>query len=216
MQRLVIFDLDDTLVDRQGSLTDWVSAFSTHHALDEKDRPDLLQFVRERACPATFETIRKQYGLAPSSTTLWRDYVTYMVRPVTCPPAALEGLSKLRRAGWKIAIATNGDTQIQTAKVTGSGIADHIDAVCTSEAAGARKPEAAIFAKAAAACGTDLAQGGWMVGDGVETDVRGGSAAGLRTIWISAGKPWPGGDVAPDRVTTYVQQAIDLLLTEAY
>ncbi|MEU4347137.1 HAD family hydrolase [Streptomyces sp. NPDC023838] len=214
MQRLVIFDLDNTLVDRQGPLADWVSAFSTRHALDDRDRPDLLQLVRERACPATFETIRARYGLAPLSATLWHDYVAHMARSVTCPAAVLERLSMLRRASWKTVIATNGGEEIQTAKATGAGIADHIDAVCTSEAAGGRKPEVAIFEKAAAACGADLADGGWMVGDGVDTDIRGGSAAGLRTIWISGGRPWPGGDVAPDRIATDVRQAIDLLLAD--
>ncbi|GGN96832.1 noncanonical pyrimidine nucleotidase, YjjG family protein [Streptomyces albiflavescens] len=213
MQRLVIFDLDNTLVDRQGPLADWVSAFSAQHALDDDARLRLLQFVRERACPETFEAIRNQYGLAPSAATLWRDYLAHMARSVTCPAHVLEGLSMLRRAGWKVAIATNGTSEIQNAKVAGAGIADHVDAVCTSEAAGVRKPEIVIFEKAAAACGVDLAHGGWMVGDGVDTDIHGGSAAGLRTVWISGGRPWPGGDTAPDHVTTDVLQAIDLLLT---
>lgn len=213
MQRLVIFDLDNTLVDRQGPLADWVSAFSTQHALDDNARLHLLQFVRERACPETFEAIRNQYGLATSAATLWSDYLAHMARSVTCPAHVLEGLSTLRRAGWKIVIATNGATEIQIAKATASGIADHVDAVYTSEAAGARKPEVLIFEKAAAICGADLALGGWVVGDGVDTDIRGGRAAGLRTIWISGSRPWPGRDIAPDHITVDVRQAIELLLT---
>ncbi|MDT9689498.1 HAD family hydrolase [Streptomyces sp. P9(2023)] len=213
MQRLVIFDLDNTLVDRQGPLSDWVSAFSAQYALDDDARLHLLHFVRERACPETFEAIRNQYGLAPSAAALWRDYLGHMACSATCPAHVLEGLSILRRAGWKIVIATNGASDIQTAKVAGAGITDHVDAVCTSETAGVRKPGIAIFEKAAAACGADLAHGGWMVGDGVDTDIRGGNAAGLRTIWISGGRSWPGGDIAPDHFTTHVRQAIDLLLT---
>ncbi|WP_234323897.1 HAD family hydrolase [Streptomyces sp. NRRL S-481] len=37
---------------------------------------------------------------------------------------------------------------------------------------------------AAERCGTDLAAGGWMIGDSPEHDVAGGPAAGLRTMWI--------------------------------
>ncbi|MEW2434168.1 HAD hydrolase-like protein [Streptomyces caniferus] len=70
-----------------------------------------------------------------------------------------------------------------------------------------------MFEKAAAACGADLALGGWVIGDGVDTDIRGGRAAGLRTIWISGSRTWPGGDAEPDHATTDVCQAIDLLLT---
>ncbi|GGT18738.1 hypothetical protein GCM10010271_22360 [Streptomyces kurssanovii] len=101
MQRLVIFDLDNTLVDRQGPLSDWVSAFSAQHALDDDARLHLLHFVRERACPETFEAIRNQYGLAPSAAALWRDYLGHMACSATCPAHVLEGLSILRRAGWK-------------------------------------------------------------------------------------------------------------------
>ncbi|MEJ8653785.1 HAD family hydrolase [Streptomyces sp. MS1.AVA.3] len=213
MQRLAIFDLDNTLVDRQGPLTDWVSAFSSQNALSDLDRADLLQLVHARAHPSAFETIRAQYGLTPSAEALWRDYCVYMARSVTCPADVLEGLSTLRRTGWKVVVATNGTTEIQTAKVTMSGIVDHVDAVCASEAVGVRKPEVVMFEKAAAACGADLALGGWVIGDGVDTDIRGGRAAGLRTIWISGSRTWPGGDAEPDHATTDVCQAIDLLLT---
>ncbi|MEU9484492.1 HAD family hydrolase [Streptomyces decoyicus] len=213
MQRLAIFDLDNTLVDRQGPLTDWVSAFSSQNALSDLDRADLLQLVHARAHPSAFETIRAQYGLTPSAEALWRDYCVYMARSVTCPADVLEGLSTLRRTGWKVVVATNGTTEIQTAKVTMSGIVDHVDAVCASEAVGVRKPEVVMFEGAAAACGADLALGGWVIGDGVDTDIRGGRAAGLRTIWISGSRTWPGGDAEPDHATTDVCQAIDLLLT---
>ncbi|MFE6333968.1 HAD family hydrolase [Streptomyces sp. NPDC057798] len=215
MQQLVIFDLDNTLVDRQGPLADWVSAFSAHHALDDHDRVRLLQFMRERCCPSTFEVIRAQFGLAPSPETLWRDYCAHMARSVTCFPGVLDGLAMLRSAGWKVVVATNGGTEIQTAKATASGVADHVDAVCTSEAVGERKPDVTIFEKAAAACGADLALGGWVVGDGVETDIRGGRAAGLRTIWISGSRPWPEGDIVPEHITADACQAIKLLLTTA-
>ncbi|WP_327417634.1 HAD family hydrolase [Streptomyces sp. NBC_01233] len=215
MQRLVIFDLDNTLLDRQGLLADWCTAFSAQYFLDEQTQGRLLEFVRERACLETFKVIRAEHGLEPAPETLWRDYSAYMARSVTCFPGVLDGLSMLRHAGWKVAVATNGGTEIQTAKTTTSGIADHVDALCTSEAAGERKPDLAIFEKAAVACGTDLALGGWMVGDGADTDIRGGRAAGLRTIWISGSRLWPGRDIAPDHITTDARQAIDLLLTTA-
>ncbi|MDN3025640.1 HAD family hydrolase [Streptomyces sp. S.PB5] len=215
MQRLVIFDLDNTLLDRQGPLTDWITTFCAQYALDEHAQDRLLQLLRERACPDTFKTIRSEHDLEPAPQKLWHDYSAYMARSVTCPAHVLESLSMLRRVGWKVVVATNGGTEIQTAKATMSGIADHVDAVCTSEEVGERKPGIAIFEKAAAACGADLTLGGWMVGDGVDTDIRGGEAAGLRTIWISGSRPWPGGDKAPDHVTDDVRQAIELLLTTA-
>ncbi|GHE11376.1 HAD family hydrolase [Streptomyces alanosinicus] len=213
MQQLAIFDLDNTLVDRQGPLTAWISAFSERHALTDLARTHLFDAMRDRASLETFEAFCAEHKLAPTAEALWLDYSRHMARSVSCPAGVLDGLSRLRGAGWKVAVATNGGTEIQTAKATASGIVDHVDVVCISEAVGARKPETVIFEKAAAACGADLALGGWMVGDGVDTDIRGGRAAGLHTIWISGGRTWPSGDVQPDHVTTDVRQAIDLLLT---
>lgn len=215
MQQLVIFDLDNTLLDRQGPVAEWITAFSAQHAMDEHAQAQLRHSVSERACLDTFKSIRSEHGLESAPETLWRDYSAHMARSATCFPGVLDGLSMLRRAGWKVVVATNGGVEIQTAKATMSGIADHVEAVCASEAVGARKPDAAIFEKAAAVCGADLARGGWMVGDGVDTDIRGGAAVGLRTIWISDSQPWPGGDIAPDHVTADVRQAIELLLAIA-
>ncbi|WP_031225640.1 HAD family hydrolase [Streptomyces roseochromogenus] len=213
MQQLAIFDLDNTLVDRQGPLAAWISAFSEQQALTDLARTRLFDAMRDRASLGTFEVFCSEYELSPSAEALWLDYSDYMARSVRCPAGVLDGLSRLRGAGWKVAVATNGGTEIQTAKATASGIVDHVDAVCISEAVGARKPETMIFQKAAVACGADLALGGWMVGDGVDTDIRGGRAAGLHTIWISGGRPWTSDDARPDHVTTDVGQAIDLLLT---
>ncbi|MCY0923990.1 HAD family hydrolase [Streptomyces sp. H27-G5] len=53
---------------------------------------------------------------------------------------------------------------------------------------------------------------GWMVGDGVETDVLGGHRAGLNTVWVSHGRTWPRADVAPDLVVDDVVDAAKFLL----
>lgn len=48
-----------------------------------------------------------------------------------------------------------------------------------------RKPDRAIFELAARRLGVPLH--GWMIGDGLESDIAGGAAAGLRTAWITGG-----------------------------
>ncbi|MFE3238647.1 HAD family hydrolase, partial [Kitasatospora indigofera] len=89
-----------------------------------------------------------------------------------------------------------------------SGIDALVDGVCISEEAGTRKPDPAIFETAAASVGRSLARGGWMVGDNAALDGVGGRAAGLRTVWVSHGRPWPGG-TEPDYIALDVLDALE-------
>ena len=97
----------------------------------------------------------------------------------------------MRAAGWTVGVITNGAADIQRAKLESAGLAALVDGVCVSEEVGVRKPSLAIFQAAAVRCGATLAEGGWMVGDNAETDIEGGRSAGLRTLWIAAGRRWP-------------------------
>jgi putative hydrolase of the HAD superfamily len=64
-----------------------------------------------------------------------------------------------------VAIATNGNTAQQTAKIRRTGLDAHIDALAISEEVGASKPDARMFQVAARRCGSRLDGDGWMVGD---------------------------------------------------
>lgn len=51
-----------------------------------------------------------------------------------------------------------------------------------------------------------------MVGDSITADIGGGRAAGLRTIWIRRGRPWPPTEPLPDHMVDEVTEAVALLL----
>ncbi|GGP40307.1 HAD family hydrolase [Streptomyces abikoensis] len=212
MQRLVLFDLDDTLIDRSGALVSWVTEFTARHRLGDHVRRQLIARLKDRASPAAFGEIRTEYCLAPSRDSLWREYRRDIAASVACSDAVLAGLAGLRASGWRVGIATNGPSDIQTAKLRAAGILEHVDGVCVSEAACARKPEVAFFVKAAEACDSSLSGGGWMVGDNPETDICGGQAAGLRTVWVSRDRHWPTHLAPPDRSVPNALAAIELLL----
>lgn len=213
MQRLlVLFDLDNTLVDRQGTLADWAGEFITRHGLEDEAQAYVLGMVAERAYPSTFDAIRTRYRLPRSMAELWREYCTDIAAMVTCPAEVLDGLDELRAAGWRVGVATNGAVDIQRAKLRATGISGRVDGVFVSEEADARKPQTRHFALAAARCGTVLGDGGWIVGDNPVNDIGGGRSAGLNTIWVGNGRSWPPGDPGPDHVVPHARAAIDLLL----
>ncbi|MGW0841429.1 HAD family hydrolase [Streptomyces sp. NPDC002787] len=213
MQRLlVLFDLDNTLVDRRGTLADWAAEFTTRHGLEDKEQAHVLGVVAERAYPSSFDAIRTRYRLPMSTADLWHEYCTDIAGLVSCPTEVLDGFDELRAAGWRVGVATNGAADIQRAKLRATGISERVDGVFVSEEADARKPQTRHFALAAARCGTVLGDGGWMVGDNPANDIGGGRSAGLHTIWISNGRSWLADDHSPDHVVPNARAAIDLLL----
>lgn len=210
---LVLFDLDNTLVDRQGTLASWVAGFVARHGLGEVEYEYVLGLVRERTYPATFEAIRARCDLSAPASELWDTYCRDIAAMVSCPAEVLDGLDELRAAGWRVGVATNGMADIQWAKLRATRIVDHVDGAYVSGEGEVRKPEAGHFALAAQRCGTALSDGGWMVGDNPVNDVGGGRAAGLHTIWIAHGRrPWDPSAPAPDHTVSCARAAVDLLL----
>ena len=108
-----------------------------------------------------------------------------------------------------MAIATNGQTHQQSAKIRRTGLDARVDAAAISEEAGERKPGRRIFEVAAERCGARLADGGWMIGDAPEADIAGGRNAGLRTVWMCRGRVWDGAFPIPDRVADDITAAVE-------
>ncbi|MFJ9967328.1 HAD family hydrolase [Streptomyces avermitilis] len=208
---LGLFDLDNTLIDRQGGLDTWAGNFTRSRGLPEGIAALISARLRPRACPEDFVYIREEFGLKDAADALWQEYVEGVARSVRCFPGVPEGLVALRDSGWTLGIATNGAVDIQHAKLQATGLVPLFDAVTISEAVGARKPERALFDAAAAACGVSLASGGWMVGDKVDTDMMGARAAGLRTVWVAGAREWTDGPHEPDVVVSSAVEAIEVL-----
>ncbi|MFI1700616.1 HAD family hydrolase [Streptomyces bobili] len=212
-QRLVLFDLDGTLVDRQSALSNAVTGLCRARALPPAAEQWLRTELVDRANAADFARLRQAFGLEVPAEDLWQEYVDRMSSGVTCRPEVLKGLARLRAAAWTIGIITNGAGDIQRAKLVRTGLAALVDGVAVSGDLEIRKPDLRLFELAVSRCGLSLASGGWMVGDNAAGDIGGGQQAGLRTIWLR-GRPWPAGLPAAHHVVDDVTDAITILLTE--
>ncbi|MFE2943380.1 HAD family hydrolase [Streptomyces sp. NPDC059255] len=213
MSRLVLFDLDGTLADRQKALSDAVTGLCHAHELPAAAEQWLRTELADRATASDFARLRNVFGLEASGADLWQEYVDLMAAAVTCRPEVLEGLARLRAAAWTIGIITNGASDIQRAKLAGTGLDALIDGVAVSGDLEIRKPDLRLFELAATRCGVSLADGGWMVGDNPAGDIGGGRGAGLGTIWLR-GRPWPDGLPSAHHVVDDVTEAIAILLNE--
>ena len=130
--------------------------------------------------------------LANRLARAYREHRQALCRPYPETVAVLESL----RGRMRLVVVTNGTEEHQRAKLDASGLTGHFDAIVTSGAVGASKPDPAIFraALAAVGCRPDHAA---MVGDNPLRDIAGAQQAGLRGVWIDR----VGGDargVVPD------------------
>ncbi|HWD00869.1 MAG TPA: HAD family hydrolase [Amycolatopsis sp.] len=211
--RLVLFDLDNTLVDRAEGFRRWVWEFCAEHRLTADDAAWLLTADDDGRAPrkAFFTAVRERFAVAESVAELLDAYLRRHPALIPAAPGVLGGLPRLRTAGWRIGVVTNGEADQQLATLLRTDVAAFVDGWAISGYEGVGKPDRRLFEIAAERCQAPLA-GGWMVGDSEHTDIAGGRAAGLRTVWVDRGRAWSCGETAPDHVVADAAGAIELLL----
>jgi putative hydrolase of the HAD superfamily len=107
-------------------------------------------------------------------------------------------IRRLRAAGLRTGIVTNGYTALQSRKVQQHGLDDLVDFVLISEQAGVHKPDKAIFDKALELAGV-LPEQAIFVGDSPASDIAGAHNARLRAVLLDTCSGWrePGAEL-PD------------------
>ncbi|MFJ9153453.1 HAD family hydrolase [Streptomyces sp. NPDC102270] len=218
MQQLVLFDLDNTLVDRQIAFCAWAREFAAERGFGEEAARWLVTVDARGVGPRDqfFCAVRERFGLAEPAEALWGRFRSRMPELVECRPEVLEGLSRMRASRWRVGIVSNGMADNQLAKIERTGLSEHVDARCVSGEGDIRKPDIRIFQLAAERCGSDLSRGGWMVGDNPEHDIAGGRAAGLQTVWIAGQQDWPAGEPEADHTVADAAAAISFLQAEPW
>jgi len=213
MGALLLLDLDDTLADREGAFTAWARSKAREWAPND---PDAVTYLIEqdddgmRSRRALFAAIVERFDLDRSVESLIGDYRTELRDAL---PAVSDDVVERLRAlgvdGWKIAVVTNGDADVQAAKIDHLGVLPLLDACCISGELSIRKPDPRIFELAATRCGASLTDA-WMVGDG-EADIVGAHLAGTRSIWLHRGRTWTRSDLRPDHIASSLVDALLLL-----
>jgi putative hydrolase of the HAD superfamily len=211
---LLLCDFDDTLVDRTGTFERWAATYLTELGAPASDVNWLLE-VDQRGLahrPDVFGALIARYDLTDSVDALTDRYHRDFFPTFRCEPAVISALGDARRAGFKIAIVTNGDVHAQGAKIAATGLEAHVDALCIAEGVGHWKPAREIFEHAAERCGESLS-GAWMVGDNPVADIGGARACGARTVWMRTGA-WPAElDYEPDHSVDSFSDAVRLVLS---
>jgi putative hydrolase of the HAD superfamily len=197
--KAVLFDLDETLLDRTTSLIAFLKDQYARFRSDLGDAPQaqwVARFVeldrrgsvnKRLVYPELLEDFS---GVKYAASALFQDYNLNCCLHAQPFDRMHDVLAALRSRGMRIAIVTNGETIFQTRHIKALRLTDFVDEVLISEAEGLRKPDARLFARAAERLGV-TPQDCLMVGDNPSADILGAHDAGMRTAWFRCGQTWP-------------------------
>jgi len=209
---LLLCDLDNTLIDRAAAFRGWAE----HYASAQGRGPEEVEWLVEidgdgmRPREPIFEAVRDRWGLRASVAELIdayrREYPAFLPAIV---PAAARRLGALRRAGWLIAVVSNGPPS-QRVKVERCGLESLVDVVVVSDELGFAKPDRRIFEEAARRTGGEI-ETAWLVGDSPEADIAAAVEMGIPGIWLRRGRRWTEQRWGPFAVADSLEEALNLL-----
>jgi len=99
----------------------------------------------------------------------------------------------------RLAMVTNGLSEVQRARVERLGLDRYFEAVVISSEVGVSKPRPEIFDIAFGLLGGPPKESALMIGDSLSSDIRGGRDYGIATCWFNQHGTTPG----PDDTSTH-------------
>jgi putative hydrolase of the HAD superfamily len=196
--RAVLFDLDDTIIDRAATVRAYVPQFMRDFgdrfrlADPEQVAAELIRIDRNGYNPGRPSDIaaHPSWSLSPGAAVIAKHWDDHFVRCTQGRAHVSATLAALANAGLMLAVVSNGRTEAQRRKLETLGLLQRFDAVLISEALGSAKPDERIFRAAVGALGVQPRQC-MFVGDNPLKDVRAAAALGMRAVWFRASTPWP-------------------------
>lgn len=141
-----------------------------------------------------FEATLKDFGIEDTSLAqaIGDDYVNISPTKVNLLPNTVAALDYLRNK-YTLHIITNGFEEVQFTKLKNSDLRQYFQHVITSESAGCKKPNPDIFAFALRLAAAQPEES-LMIGDDIETDIKGAALSGMDAIYFNPGNvPHNGG-----------------------
>lgn len=132
-----------------------------------------------------FAALLRVLGQGRNARAMNHDYEQFLGQEGHLLPGAADFCQALKDLGVTAAIATNGLPAAQRGRYARTGLDKLVPRLYISMELGAAKPSPVFFEKILADLNLPGPGGVVMVGDGLNTDVAGGSRAGLDTVWFN-------------------------------
>ena len=234
--RVIFFDLDDTLISAYGkpraAWTEVVEAVSDRLAGRESAQvtdalmaasrafwsdPERHRIWRQKIKAARRETVRlglAELGLADDALAaeIGDAYSALRDRTMSLFPEAHETLDRLRDAGLRLALVTNGAGAVQRRKIDRFDLEGRFERILIEGEFGAGKPEPAVYRHLLAHFEASPEEV-WMVGDNLEWEVAAPQRHGITGVWANCHgvDPPEGSPIRPDHTITRLPDLLALL-----
>ena len=205
--KAILFDNDDTLMDFQAGNRNAVNRLMDELGYFHPDRYDQYESVNMKCWAeleaglltqnqlrvARFVRFFDRYPVSGDPKQAAERFVQLLAQQSILLPHALETVRRIAER-LPVAIVTNGITEIQRSRFALSPLGEVVSDVVISEEVGVSKPRPEIFHLALERLGAKPGEA-LMVGDGLNSDIRGANNAGIDACWYN-----PGGKALPEQM----------------
>lgn len=206
--KAILFDLDDTLLDRDQAVGKMFSVIleKCYEGVQHPAKDEMLHRFKEydkgsygdnnkiNVLESLFDEYPPHYRIPRHNIQdFWNDQFP---RCFSINQHTLTIINTLKQH-VKVGIITNGSTQRQRAKILNSGLNSYFDTIIISEEAGMSKPDIRIFESALSKLNVQP-EDALFVGDDLEKDIAGCQHAHIKGIWFNPNRIKNDPDIKPD------------------
>ena len=216
----ILFDLDDTLHDRNSTVHKFADLFNLNYsnALDHNGQLILKDVFFEidnkgyNPREEVFEELlnRVPWKYKPNLKELIDFWNTEFPKCAEPMPDLYNVLDYFLEENIKMGIVTNGKSDFQNTKIDKLNLRKYMKTIIISEDVGIRKPDTEIFNIALSNIKSN-SNDALFVGDNPVIDMKGAIDAGLVSVWLSNGQVWNMKHFAPKFTINNISQLIKIL-----
>lgn len=215
----VLFDLDNTLINRKQAFEQFTNRFVDKYIViaTAAERNKVVQYIVKADRDGYRDKTELYRELLEhlhwkKATTLdeWLAYwFSEFFECTVLMDGAVDVIHFLRSKGLKLGLITNGSVHSQHAKIDRVGIRHHFDTIVVSGEVQVKKPDRKIFEIALDRLrvepGTSL-----YVGDHPGNDIQGARDAGLTTVWLEGFREWDVQEIQPHYTIRELKELIKM------
>jgi putative hydrolase of the HAD superfamily len=217
--KAVLFDLDNTLADRDTALVTiahalhaWRPEIAAEVSVDEFV-PLLVEMDDQGKAgrDLLLKRVLNRWAAIEVGHAGMLDWFATVYGPsFPQDPRVIDFLTTVTRAGMPWGIVTNGSVR-QHETTAALGLEEICPCITVSDKVGFRKPGPTIFTKALECLGLEVGTDILFVGDDPTADIEGAQTLGLATAWVRRQRPWTDPYFEPDHQIDHVADLIPIL-----
>lgn len=188
VERLIVFDLDGTLIDSVGGIAESVNRTRRDFGLPVLPESTIAAFTGDGARKLLERAVRGEtlpVSFEEAVAVMVRHYAEDPLYHTSLYPGVAEGLAELKRAGWRLAAVSNKPQLVGEKILAGLGIRQLLDDNIGGGGGFPLKPAPDAILHLLAKYGA-VREHSFVVGDN-HTDMNAARNAGLRGIFCTYG-----------------------------